>query len=100
MRNLFKVMAREAIATLTVEDLTEIMDNTVATLLERMDGEERMAFSLDIVSRSFRQMVEGLNAEERRELLLKLLPNILAELPADQVDLQALLEAISKTRDE
>jgi len=93
MRNLFKVMAREAISTLTVEDLTEIMDNTVATLLDRMDGEERVAFSLDIVSRSFRQMVEGLDAEERKDLLLKLLPSILAELPMNKIDLQTLLEA-------
>ncbi len=96
MRNLFKVMAREAIATLTVEDLTEIMDNTVATLLDRMDGEERVAFSLDIVSRSFRQMVEGLDSEERKDLLLKLLPSILAELPMDKIEFQTLLETAGK----
>jgi len=89
-------VTREVIATLTVEDLQDIMDGTVATVLERMDQEERMAFSLDIVSRSFRQMVEGLDAEERKQLLLKLLPNILSELPLEDVDWQELLEAIRK----
>ncbi len=95
MRNLFKVVASEVIATLTVDDLKDIMNDTVATVLERMDPQERMAFSLDIVSRSFEQMLDGLDQEERKQLLQQLLPNILGELPLHDLDWQDLLATLT-----
>jgi len=95
VRDLFKAVAREAISALTVDDLKDIMDGTVATVLEQLDDEERLAFSVEIVSRSFRQIVESLDYAERKRLLLQLLPNILADLPLRDVPIQDLVEAIA-----
>ncbi len=98
MHNLFKAVAREVISTLTVDDLKEIMDGTVATVLEQMDDDERLAFSVEIVSRSFRQIVESLEQEERKLLLLQLVRNILADFPLRDAPIQDLVGAIMDDR--
>lgn len=94
MRSLFKQAAQQIIETLTVSDLKEIMDDTVDTVLRHMEPEERLEFSYDIITNALHKMLDGLTLEQRRELLIRILPVILAEFPLDQLSPDDLLEAI------
>jgi uncharacterized membrane-anchored protein YjiN (DUF445 family) len=94
MRNLFKTVAQELINTLTVEDLKEIMDDTVDTVLSRMSPEERMNFSRQIVGDAVGKMLNGLTDEQRATLLRDLLPIILREFRMEKLSQEELLNAI------
>ncbi|HBY96600.1 MAG: hypothetical protein M5U01_01235 [Ardenticatenaceae bacterium] len=97
MRSLFKNVANELIKTLTVEDLKEIMDDTVDTVLSHMTPEERMAFSREIVGNAVGRMLTSLNDEQRTALLRDLLPIILHEFRADQLSPEELVAALRQS---
>ncbi len=94
MRGLFKQVARQVIESLTVEDLKEIMNDTVDTVLSYMEPDERFEFSYEIITNALHKMLEGLTSEQRQELLQRILPVILAEFPLDQLSPEDLLDAI------
>lgn len=94
MRGLFKQVAQQVIESLTVQDLKEIMDDTVDTVLLHMDRDERMAFSYDIITNALQKMLAGLTEEQRQELFLQILPVILAEFRTDELSADELLNAI------
>lgn len=96
MRGLFKQVAQQVIESLTVQDLKEIMDDTIDTVLVRMTPEERMDFSYDIITDALHKMLEGLSEEQRQQLLLEILPVILSEFRMDELSAEDLLEAIEK----
>ncbi|MDQ7028594.1 MAG: hypothetical protein Q9O62_01825 [Ardenticatenia bacterium] len=98
MRGLFKQVARQVIESLTVSDLKEIMDDTVNTVLYHMDQDERLDFSYDIITSALRNMLAGLTVEQRRDLLIRILPTILAEFPLDQLGADDLLTAIREAQ--
>ena len=93
MRGLFKQVATQVIENLTVQDLKEIMDDTVDTVLARMDSQERMDFAYDIITDALHKMLDGLSEEQRQQLLL---PVILAEFRMDELSSDDLLEAIKE----
>lgn len=95
MRSLFKNVANEIIQQLTPEDLKEIMNSTIDTVLSQMTPEQRLAFSSEIVNSAFVQLLSGFNDQQRLELLHELLPTILREMRFEQMestDLLALLQ--------
>lgn len=85
MRSLFKNVANELIQQLTPEDLKEIMDSTVVTVLDSMSAEQRLAFSQEIVNNAFSQIIDSLTPEQRVDFMKTLLPSILTELPFDSL---------------
>lgn len=97
MRSLFKNVAHELIKTLTIEDLKEIMDDTVDTVLSHMTPEERMVFSRAIVGDAVGTMLTGLTDEQRVTLLRDLLPIILREFRADQLSPEELVVALRQS---
>lgn len=97
MRSLFKNVAQELIKTLTIEDLKEIMDDTIDTVLSRMTPEERMAFSQQIVGDAVGKMLASLSDEQRVALLRHLLPIILREFRADQLSPDELLTSLRQS---
>lgn len=96
MRGLFKQVAAQVIENLTVQDLKEIMDDTVDTVLTRMDRQERMDFAYDIITDALRKMLDGLDEDQRQQLLLEILPVILAEFRMDELSSDDLLNAITE----
>ncbi len=91
MRSLFKNVANELIQQLTPEDLKEIMNSTIVSVLGQMTPEQRLAFSKDIVNNAFVQMLSGFSDEQRLDLLRTLLPTILSEMRISQMDSADLL---------
>lgn len=85
MRSLFKNVANELIQQLTPDDLKEIMDSTIETVLAGMTPEQRLEFSKDIVNNAVRQILVGFDDEQRMELLRELLPSILGQMGFDQM---------------
>ncbi|MBA3530898.1 MAG: hypothetical protein H0T73_03100 [Ardenticatenales bacterium] len=83
MRSLFKNVANELIQQLTPEDLKEIMDSTIDTVLSKMSPDEQLAFSKDIVNNAVSKILVGFNEEQRINLLQALLPSILREIGQD-----------------
>lgn len=98
MRSLFKNVAQELIKTLTVEDLKEIMDDTVDTVLTHMTPAQRMDFSREIVGSAVGKMLEGLTTEQRADLMRDLLPLILREFRMDQLSAAELASAIQQSQ--
>lgn len=86
MRGLFKNVANELIQQLTPEDLKEIMDSTIVTVLDKMGPAERLEFSKDIVNNAVTRILENFSPEERADLLRDLLPEILRLLNASNTD--------------
>lgn len=97
MRNLFKNVANELIQQLTPEDLKEIMDSTIDTILSRMTPEQRLEFSKDIVNNAIGKLLAGFSDEQRTELVTSLIPTILRELKLESVDVAAVTKAIQGT---
>lgn len=98
MRSLFKNVAQELIKTLSVEDLKEIMDDTMDTVLSHMSPAERMRFSREIVGDSVGKMLASLSDEQRTDLLRDLLPVILREFRAVQLNPEEVLAAFRQTQ--
>lgn len=96
MRSLFKNVANEIIQQLTPEDLKEIMDSTIETVLAQMSPEQRLAFAQEIVSSAFTQMLGDFNDEQRLELLRTLLPTILSEMRFDRLDAAEFLSLLQR----
>lgn len=86
MRGLFKNVANELIQQLTPEDLKEIMDSTIITVLGKMGPAERLEFSKDIVNNAVARILENFSPAERAELLKELLPEIMRLLNAPTTD--------------
>lgn len=86
MRGLFKNVANELIQQLTPEDMKEIMDSTIVTVLDKMGPAERLEFSKEIVTNAVTRILENFSAEERAELLRDLLPEIMRLLNAPTTD--------------
>lgn len=82
MRGLFKNVANELVQQLTPEDLKEIMDSTIVTVLNKMEPAERLEFSKSIVTNAMTQILENFTPEQRGELVRELLPEILRLLNA------------------
>ena len=80
MRGIFKNVANELIQQLTPEDMKEIMDSTIVTVLSKMDDEERLTFSKEIVNSAVARILDGFTPEQRADLLRDLLPQILEKL--------------------
>ncbi|MCB0075957.1 MAG: hypothetical protein KDD73_00960 [Anaerolineales bacterium] len=95
MRSLFKNVANELIQQLTPEDLKEIMDSTVVTVLGNMEPEQRLAFSQEIVTKAFTEIIESLSPEQRLEFMKTLLPTILTELPFDALTEVELIQMLT-----
>jgi hypothetical protein len=96
MRSLFKNVANELIQQLTPEDLKEIMDSTVVTVLDQMTPEQRLEFSKEIVTAAFARIIDGLTPEQRLDFLHTLLPSILRELPFDQLTKEELAALVAR----
>lgn len=86
MRGLFKNVANELIQQLTPEDMKEIMDSTIITVLDKMGPAERLEFSKEIVNNAVTRILENFTADERAELLRELLPEIMRLLNASNTD--------------
>ncbi|MDQ4078387.1 MAG: hypothetical protein M3220_19350 [Chloroflexota bacterium] len=98
MRSLFKNVANEIIQQLTPEDLKEIMDSTIETVLSQMTPQQRLEFSKEIVNNAFVQLLSGFSDEQRIELLRTLLPTILGEMRIEQMEAADLVAAIDRAR--
>ena len=96
MRSLFKNVANELIQQLTPEDLKEIMDSTIDTVLGRMTPEERLAFSTDIVNNAIGKLLAGFSEEQRIQLVSALVPTILRELKLENLDVAAVIQSFQK----
>ena len=94
MRSLFKNVANELIQQLTPEDLKEIMDSTIATVLQSMTPEQRLDFSKEIVTSAVTQILSGFDDQQRAELVHSILPHLLQEAHIATLDPEALLRAL------
>lgn len=83
MRNLFKNVANEIIQQLTPEDMKEIMNSTIDTVLGKMGPEERLAFSKEIVNNAVTKILSDFDEAQRVELVRALLPTLLTQAGAD-----------------
>lgn len=83
MRNLFKNVANEIIQQLTPEDMKEIMNSTIDTVLEKMGPDERLAFSKEIVNNAVTKILSDFSEAQRVELVRALLPTLLTQAGAD-----------------
>jgi uncharacterized tellurite resistance protein B-like protein len=97
MRGLFKNVANELIQQLTPEDLKEIMDSTIDTVLSQMTPEQRLEFSKDIVNNAIGKLLAGFSDEQRTELVTSLIPTVLSELKLESVDVAAVTKAVQGT---
>lgn len=101
MRSLFKDVANQLIQQLTPEDLKEIMDSTIETVLARMTPEQRLDFSKDIVNSAVGKILAGFDEQQRAELLTELLPTILRSARPDGLSDEQLAALIRRSfRDE
>lgn len=105
MRSLFKNVANELIQQMTPEDLKEIMDSTVVTVLDKMGPQERLEFSKAIVNNAVNEVLTRLDEEQRVDLLSALLPTLLQHLEIDlqhmsPAEIAAILNASSNTPSE
>ena len=101
MRSLFKNVANELIQQMTPEDLKEIMDNTVVTVLEKMGPEERLEFSKEIVNNAVDRILSGFDETQRHELVRALLPVLLTKIGLDlrNSDDEQIANALRKMRE-
>jgi hypothetical protein len=96
MRSLFKNVANELIQQLTPEDLKEIIDSTIDTVLGQMSPEERLAFSTDIVNNAITKLLAGFSEEQRIQLVSALVPTILRELKLEELDVAAVIQSFQR----
>lgn len=98
MRSLFKNVANELIQQMKPDDLKEIMDNTIVTVLDKMNPPERLEFSKEIVNKAVGDILNSLSPVQRVELLKSLLPVILTQIGVHgaQMDPNELTEVIRK----
>ena len=94
MRSLFKNVANELIQQLTPEDLKEIMDSTVATVLSQMPPEQRLEFSKEIVNNALANIISGFDNAQRVELIQALLPTLLRETRASELEPEQLADLL------
>lgn len=94
MRSIFKSVANELITQLTPEDLKEIMDSTIATVLQNMTPEQRLDFSKEIVTSAVTQILSGFDDAQRAELVYSILPHLLREAHVASLDPEELLRAL------
>ena len=94
MRSLFKNVANELVQQMRPEDLKEIMDNTVDTILAKMTPHQRLEFSKVIVNNAVDQILASLTPQQRLELLQALLPSLLTHIGIDMNNIDA--EQLSK----
>lgn len=83
MRSLFKNVANELVQQMKPEDLKEIMDNTIDTILSKMTPHQRLEFSKSIVNNAVDKILFSLTPEQRLELLQALLPSLLTHVGID-----------------
>lgn len=83
MRSLFKNVANELVQQMKPEDLKEIMDSTVDTILGKMTPHQRLEFSKSIVNNAVDKILFSLTPEQRLELLQALLPSLLTHVGID-----------------
>lgn len=98
MRSLFKTVSNEIIQQLTPEDLKEIMESTISTVLSQMSPDQRLAFSKEIINSAFHQMLVSFSDEQRLEILHSLLPTILSELRFEQMDATELATLLTQRK--
>ena len=94
MRSLFKNVANELVQQMRPEDLKEIMDNTVDTILAKMTPHQRLEFSKAIVNNAVDKILASLTPQQRLELLQALLPSLLTHVGIDMNNIDA--EQLSK----
>ena len=98
MRSLFKNVANELVQQMKPEDLKEIMDSTIVTILNKMSPSQRLEFSKEIVNKAVGDILNSLTPQQRVELLKSLLPVILTQIGVHgaQIDPDELTEVIRK----
>jgi Mg/Co/Ni transporter MgtE len=98
MRSLFKNVANELVQQMKPEDLKEIMDNTIVTVLDKMSPSQRLEFSKEIVNNAVGDILNSLTPQERVELLKSLLPVILTQIGINGTEMEPdeLTEVIRK----
>ncbi|MGB0387647.1 MAG: hypothetical protein ACPGWR_22750 [Ardenticatenaceae bacterium] len=99
MRSLFKSVTNEVIQQLKPEDLKEIMDGTIDTILSKMSPRQRLEFSKSIVNNAVDKILLSLSDEQRLELLQALLPSLLTHIgiDMDNIDPEQLTKILGKS---
>ena len=99
MRSLFKNVANELIQQMKPEDLKEIMDATIDTILGKMTPYQRLEFSKAIVNNAVDKILISLSNEQRLELLQALLPSLLTHMgiDMDNIDPEQLAKILGKS---
>ena len=85
--SLFSRMAQMAVALLRPKDLMEIAHDALGPMMARLDKEEKITFIQNFVEENLDKMLEGLEREERAQLMNALLPRILEEFPLEDLDI-------------
>ncbi|GEM_PF-2751502 len=83
-------LVRQALASLTAEELVQLLDTYLPELTARWSKEERMHLLEQLLTRHLRTLLADLTAEEKQRLLKALLPTLLQVFPLDDLDMLAL----------
>ena len=80
-------MAQRLVQSMSKEDLERIINSAIERMLMVMTKEERIGFVQGMAERSMVKLLEALDRDDRAKLMNALLPQILKELPLDELDI-------------